>query len=231
MKKQLISSLLCFALLVVMFIGSTVAWFTDTASSVNTMVAGKISIRQDEVFEQNTVILPNVTIPKKVTVTNDGNQSAYVRTLFAFEDAADGSVLGMVGHDSPVTVTFPAEPVRFKVTIADEYGQTVSETCFTVGYYIYDGQLAVGDSYQCLNSITVRPEADSAWMDKVGEKYELIVLSQASQTTGLPDAPADALNTAFAEITAEKCAVWFEYVLKNTPGYLPGGCTMTVTAI
>ena len=233
MKKKLISSIVCFGLLVVMFIGSSIAWFTDSASSVNTMVAGKISIRQDEVFEQNSVMLPNVEIPKKVTVTNNGNQPAYVRTLFAFEDTVDGSVLEMVTAKTPdaVTITFPVEPVRFKVTITDEQNQTVSETCYTVGYYVYDGELAVNASYQCLNSIKLKPEADSDWMEKVNEKYELFVLSQASQTTGLEGGPVAALNTAFGEINAEKCAMWFKYVLEHTEGYVPAGCTLNVTAI
>lgn len=231
MKKKLISSVVCFVLLVVMFIGSSIAWFTDSASSVNTMVAGKISIRQDEVFEQNSVMLPNVEIPKTVTVTNDGNQPAYVRTLFAFEDTADGSVLKMVQHNAPVTITFPAEPVQFKVTVTDENGLTLSETCFTVGYYVYGDELAVGASYQCLNSIKLSPEADSDWMENVKEKYELFVLSQASQTSGLEGGPVNALNTAFGEITAEKCAIWFKYVLEHTDGYVPTGCTLTVAEI
>ena len=231
MKTKLISSIVCFALLVVMFIGSSIAWFTDSASSVNTMVAGKISIRQDEIFAQNSVMLPNVEIPKTVTVTNNGNQPAYVRTLFAFEDTVDGSVLEMVQHNAPVTISFPAQPVQFKVTITDALDQIVSETCFTVGYYVYDGELAVNESYQCLNSIKLKPEAGNDWMENVNEKYELFVLSQASQTTGLEGGAENALNTAFGEITAEKCAIWFKYVLEHTDGYVPDGCTLTVSEI
>lgn len=231
MKKKLISSIACFALLVVMFIGSSIAWFTDSASSVNTMVAGKISIQQDEIYDQNSVMLPNVEIPKVVTVTNNGNQPAYVRTLFAFEDTEDGSVLEMVQANAPVTITFPVEPVQFKVTVKDQNGQVVSDTCFTVGYYVYDSELAVNGTYQCLTSIKLKPEANGDWMENVNEKYELVVLSQASQTTGLEGGPINALNTAFGEITAEKCAVWFQYVLEHTTGYVPDGYTVTAAVL
>ena len=68
MKKQLISSVACFVLLILMFVGSSIAWFTDTADSVNTMVAGKISIDQTEEFDGTQILLPSMTITKKVTV-------------------------------------------------------------------------------------------------------------------------------------------------------------------
>lgn len=230
MKKKLISSVVCFALLVVMFIGSSIAWFTDTAASVNTMVAGKISIKQTENFEQESWMLPSDVIIKEVTVTNDGNQPAYVRTLFAFEDAEytdeqgqDLTVLDMVitqcVDNLQITipgVNAPGEKVQFTATLGTEV------TTFTVGYLVHPAALAVGDVFSNLTAVTLDARADNAWQEAVNGKYDLIVLSQACQTIGLGDDPAVALDTAFAAVSAEtgdKVALWFGYVLKHSDHY------------
>lgn len=115
MKKKLMASVFCLCLLLIMLLGSTLAWFTEETSTVNTMVAGNVQIRQyergadGETFLQNQKLLPAVihqltdgTIAREadglwvdahisneitqiVTVKNTGSQAAYIRTLFAFE--------------------------------------------------------------------------------------------------------------------------------------------------
>lgn len=220
MKKQLFASVACFALLVVMFLGSTIAWFTDTQSNVNTMVAGKIEIQQTEVFDTTTVLLPAVQVTKDVTVKNTGNQACYIRTLFAFEDSEDGYMLQML-QTAGAPIIIPGvtagyeeqEKVRFTVTHNGE------ETLFTVGYYVHDSALDVGGEIHPLTSVAVSESAQNAWTEAVGTRYELIVLSQASQIAGLGDDPATALNTAFHPITGEHCVTWFGYVLAHTEGY------------
>lgn len=86
MKRQLILSTLCLVLLLVMMLSTTLAWFTDSKTNVNTMVAGKIAIEQNEYsdtnhtvkFENNKyVMMPSQSIIKEVVVTNTGNQPAY----------------------------------------------------------------------------------------------------------------------------------------------------------
>lgn len=230
MKKQLFTSIACFVLLVVMFLGSTIAWFTDTAENVNTMVAGKISIEQTEVFDDTTVLLPSMKVDKTVTVENTGNQPCYVRTLFAFEDSEDGEVLKMImpACAAGVQIEIPAgeDKVQFRVKKDDKI------TTFTVGYYVYPNPLTHedgdNDQYTSLQSITLSAEAGNEWMDDIGDKYEIFVLSQAVQTTGLGDVPADALNQAFAPVDSEHCALWFAYVLDHNDEYTPDALTATV---
>ena len=219
MKRQLFTSILCVVLLVIMLMATTLAWFTDQTYNVNTMVAGKISIEQKEYsdadhrveFENNKfVMMPSQTVVKEVVVTNTGNQDCYVRTLFAFEDSADGAVLDML-TTTGATITFPTDAsgnkIRFTVT---KDGKT---TIFTVGYAIYDGALHEDDEFYPLDSITLKAEAKNAWHEAVGSHYEVFVLSQATQTAGLSTVPMEALNAAFNPISSDKCATWFGNML------------------
>lgn len=228
MKRQLIISTLCLVLLMVMMLSTTLAWFTDNKANVNTMVAGKISIEQKEYsdaahtteFENNKfVMMPSQTVIKEVVVTNTGNQPAYVRTLFAFEDSADGKVLEMLSTAGK-TIEFPTNKVQFTVTKGDK------QTLYTVGYYVHPEKLSHEDDKDditVLKSIKLADAADNSWQIAVGDDYELFVLTQAAQTAGLDklgkngvESPAAALDKAFAPITSENCAKWFAQVLGGT---------------
>ena len=218
-KRNLLTSSLCLVLLLMMLLSSTLAWFTDSKGNVNVMTAGKIGIDQVETFEQNTYIMPNVPITKNVVVKNTGNQEAYVRTLFAFEDNADGMVLSKLILTKPdsVQIVIPGvtdtnAKVQFTVT---KDGVT---TLYTVGYYIHDDALAVNGEKSSINplqSITLDGSATNAWHEAVGTTYEVIVLSQATQVVGMEsfNGAAGALNAAFDEITGTSCAMWFDAVI------------------
>ena len=66
MKKKLTASVLCLALLLIMLLGSTLAWFTDESGTTNTMTVGNVKIQQNETnasgaaFEQNQHMYPAV---------------------------------------------------------------------------------------------------------------------------------------------------------------------------
>lgn len=231
MKKKLILSSLCLVLLLIMMLSTTLAWFTDSKANVNTMVAGKISISQEETFVQDTVIMPNVPITKNVVVTNTGNLPCYVRTLFAFEDktytdknGVQQTVLGMLTATTPsgVVIDIPTGADKVQFTVTKTVGGNQETTTYTVGYYVHPQKLPHEDEdnrdvITVLNSITLNSEADNEWQIAVGDKYELFVLSQATQVDGLSQLGADgALNTAFAPITGDWCAKWFAEVLNGT---------------
>ena len=100
-------------------------------------------------------------------------------------------------------------------------------TLFTVGYYLHTTALSHEDDQDditVLNSITLKGEATNAWQTAVGDYYELIVLSQASQVAGLGDDAGVALDTAFDVISGASCAKWFALVLNGTVN----GTTITV---
>ena len=213
-KKQFVTSVLCLLLFFVMMLSTTLAWFTDSKTNVNTMVAGKIAIEQNEYsdtnhtvkFENNKyVMMPSQSIIKEVVVTNTGNQPAYVRKVL--------EMLSTAGK----TIEFPTNKVQFTVTKGGK------KTLYTVGYYVHPEKLSHEDDKDditVLKSIKLADAADNSWQIAVGDDYELLVLSQATQTSGLDnlgengtESPAAALDTAFAPITSENCAKWFAQVL------------------
>ena len=241
MKHNLLTSALCLVLLLIMMLSTTLAWFTDSKANVNTMVAGKISIEQTETDENGQpfvgskfVMMPSQTIVKKVTVENTGNQPAYVRTLFAFEDSNTVDVLKLINvDDSGIDanggividgITNGEPKVQFTVTRTVN-GEAV-RTLYTVGYYVHPTALSHEDDKDditVLNSITLKGEADNEWQIAVGDDYELLILSQATQVAGLDkegpngtESSAAALDKAFAPITGDWCAAWFARVLGGT---------------
>lgn len=56
MKKRLIASVTCLCLLLVMLMSSTLAWFTDTEMSHNTMTVGNVEIEQIEQYREDRVL-------------------------------------------------------------------------------------------------------------------------------------------------------------------------------
>jgi hypothetical protein len=205
-----------------MLMATTLAWFTDREYNVNTMVAGKISIEQTETDKDGNpfvnghfVMMPSETVVKNVTVKNTGNQDCYVRTLFAFEDSADGKVLSMLTTAGgaiviPGVTDTTVPKVQFTVT------KDGKATLFTVGYYVHATALAENEKINPLSGITLSAAAENAWHEAVGSHYELFALSQATQTAGLGNDAAVALDTAFKPISAAECATWFNVVLQTT---------------
>ena len=56
MKKKLIASVTCLCMLLVMLLSSTLAWFTDSEMSHNTMTVGNVEIKQIEQYRENGVL-------------------------------------------------------------------------------------------------------------------------------------------------------------------------------
>lgn len=239
MKKQLISSVACLLLCVIMFLGSTLAWFSDNSGSVNTMVSGKISIEQvitdaegNPFVNDKFILVPTQTVTKKVTVKNTGNQPCYVRTLFAFEDKVIDDpktvdvVETVVGYltlgdnkvvipgvtDTTDTTTVPK--IQFEVT------KNGVKTLYTVGYSICEQPLEANGEFVSLKTVTLQAAAGNEWSEAVDNTYELLVLSQATQVAGLDnlgangtESPAEALDKVFGDINGDNSGNWFGNLL------------------
>ena len=88
MKKRLIGFSLILMMLAIIA-NSTIAYFTDQEEAINVITAGNIKIELNEMmknengdliaYQNDMIMVPNTTISKIVTVTNSGNQDAYVR--------------------------------------------------------------------------------------------------------------------------------------------------------
>ena len=119
MKKKILAIGLVVALLAIMVVGGSLAWFTDEDQATNVFTIGSIEILQHEqqhvidangdktpdleAFENNKVLLPivNTADPaaddnyqdKIVTVENVGKNEAYIQTYVAVPAALDVGLL------------------------------------------------------------------------------------------------------------------------------------------
>lgn len=161
----------------------------------------------------NDANLANV-MDKMVFVKNTGTSDLYFRTIIAFEHP-EGTTFGdaQQGHD-----------IGFN---GNGYGQTGAAYKWTgtgtitvdgVRYAVYEalydaiangnGILKPGQtSHPSLLQVVMHHSLDNEDVAKYGETYDILVLSQAIQTEGFPDAQT-ALDTGFGK-TSEKAAEWF----------------------
>ena len=184
-------------------------------------------------FEQDQDLIPAPEdtydslnhIDKVVTVTNKGTLPAYVRTIFAFEDNKAGEYSaqmhalwnqginekkdsyeeGVAKADSEVK----AYDVVWMVNDDGSWMSYESEgVTYTIAVVTYAESLAAGaTSAPSLMEIWLDDAADNTFFDKVGSKYEIFAMSQASQVGEETD-PKTALDTAFGKITEENLKTW-----------------------
>lgn len=105
MKKKILALCLCAAMLSVVVIGGTLAYFTDTDDNTNVFTVGNVDIVLDEApvekngdkweadkdadrIQSNTyeLIYPGAVLPKDPTVHNVGKNDAYVRVKISMEN-------------------------------------------------------------------------------------------------------------------------------------------------
>lgn len=153
---------------------------------------------------------PNA-VDKFITVTNDGHNDVYVRTLVAFEkgslsDAKFDELLGISYYD-------------VGWTIASATNATIDGKNFQIVEFVFTGRngeagvLAAGDTTQAslcqVYLASTATNEDCKAIDATGEGlYDIYALSQAVQAEGWTDAQT-ALDTAFGDVDAANIATWF----------------------
>lgn len=179
-----------------------------------------------ETFEQNKKLFPMVdnredktanpvvdgyfdgrmanVVDKIVTVSNDGSEDAYVRTIIAFETATE------YVENTP-TVRRDGKEI-FNTYIGTLKGKgfqwlerntvKVNGTEYVVGVLVYDEALAPGaTSYPSLKQFFLSPEADNEVSLMFGTEYNILAVSQAVQAAGfepVKDADGNVTKTAAA---------------------------------
>lgn len=93
--KKIIALLLVIALTATVSVGLTAAYLTDRDSEANVFTMGNVEIDLTEDFEQGSELIPGVDIEKKPTITNTGDNDAWVWATIAIpavlDDANDAS--------------------------------------------------------------------------------------------------------------------------------------------
>lgn len=148
-------------------------------------------------------------VDKIVTVSNTGSESAYVRTLFAFEDTNGMfSKLHVVWHRQ---ADFPTQTTAEGTT---EYIRFTHEgTTYIVGVYVYEAPLAKdGITEPSMLQIYWDKSVTKEELAQVGSEYDILVLSQAVQAQMGELNAAEALDEAFGAVTpgnADQIKQWF----------------------
>jgi len=193
---------------------------------------GKLDVAYDDATNYLFSNERNV-VDKIITVTNDSEIAAYVRTLIAFElPVAPEGFKGEVLNGKYVDVV---NVVPYLITVAgegatagksytlpkEENGDyviiTVDNVAYLVTEYYYknDSKLAAGEeSHRSLTQIYLSSEAtndDAALLTGTDGKYNILALSQGVQTDGFKDAKT-ALDTAFGVVNAANATEWFKDV-------------------
>lgn len=151
MKKKALVISLAIALVAILSIGGSLAWFSDTTDTMqNVFTVGGIKLEQQETgadggaFVQNQPLYPVISetsvatdpnyIVKKVNVENIGESDAYLRTFIAVPTAIKDIVnldLDLTGW----TETTPATPVT----------QNVDGISYTIREFTYNTVLPAND--------------------------------------------------------------------------------------
>ena len=165
-------------------------------------------------------------VDKIVTVTNNGTEDCYVRTLFAWEmipvkDNA-GNIVdwespfdhGLVistqnsasGDGMPSWTYDEDDEFGLDVNKGDRVTFDMGGVRYMVSHYYYNDMLAANEtSHPSLKQMYLEPTVDNEWYAKVGEEYKVLALSQATQVQGFAADPdvfvyseaKTALETAF----------------------------------
>ena len=240
MSKKKIISLCLVVCLLATAIGGTLAYFTDTEAAKNVMTMGNVDIEQIEQerspagglqpYTQNQTLLPmggyeweevkvnddSISVladglDKIVTVKNNGNSAAYVRTIVALEagksedeaksmwyknlavsDNSDGTQV--IGEDNNLFVE-------------------IGGTWFAIVVYTYGDAIAAGtESVPSLTGVGLAPGTTQKDVASLKGDYEVLVVSQAVQASDMGDDAGAALDKAFGDVDATNVAKWFEDV-------------------
>lgn len=202
MKKKIVALCLCIALAVVAIGGATLAYFTDTKNVTNTFTVGNVKIKLDEKDITKTdgsrtengnayTIYPGATVEKDPTVTNTGENAAYVRVKVVANNVK--TMAGQLGQGVDLATIFTG----FDSTKWTRAGTpTVSADGETYTYvYNYNTVLAKGESTGALFTNVVIPGTIT---DMGDEPITITITAEAIQADGMKGAAE-----AFAKLDAQ----------------------------
>ena len=240
MSKKKIISLCLVVCLLATAIGGTLAYFTDTEAVKNVMTMGNVDIEQIEQerspdgvlqpYTQNQTLLPmggydweevNVNgdsisvlagaLDKIVTVKNNGNSAAYVRTIVALEAGKSEDEAKSMWYNN-LAVSDNADGTQV-IGEDNNLFVKIGNSWFAIVVYTYRDAIAAGtESVPSLTGVGLYPETTKEDVANLEGDYEVLVVSQAVQASGMGDDAGAALDKAFGDVDATNVAEWFKDV-------------------
>ena len=154
-----------------------------------------------KVFDSENVI------DKFVTVKNNGNSPAYVRTIVALEAGKTAEEANKLWYNN-IAMTDgigsfgTAEDNDLFVEIGGQY--------YIIVVYTYNAALEAGtESVPSLTGVALYANTTKEDIANFGSEYEVLVISQAVQAADMGDNASAALDKAFGDVNAENVADWF----------------------
>ena len=201
-KRALLTSVMALVMCVVMLVGTTFAWFTDTASTgVNKIVAGNLDVDivdgngdsldgktlnfVNKENQSNILWEPGVTFHTEgFRIKNGGNLALKWKMVVNKDSASTGVVEGSNGKAGmnlldviDFSVVSSKNENAPAVKIDEFVGHTAAETIDSVTYYIKGTmKTTAGNDYQDLTldgiTITVYATQDTVEFDSFDDKYD-----------------------------------------------------------
>ena len=240
MSKKKIISLCLVVCLLATAIGGTLAYFTDTEADKNVMTMGNVDIEQIEQerspngvlqpYTPNQTLLPmggydweEVTVngdsisvlanalDKIVTVKNNGNSDAYVRTIVALEAGKSKEEAKSMWYKN-LAVSDNSDGTQV-ICEDNNLFVEIGGTWFAIVVYTYGDAIAAGtESVPSLTGVGLYPETTKEDVANLEGDYEVLVVSQAVQASDMGDDAGAALDKAFGDVDATNVAEWFKDV-------------------
>lgn len=189
-KKKLIQLLSAVALVAVIGVGSTLAYFTDNDAANNVVTMGHVNIELDEPEfsaenENNTIknVVPNQTITKDPTITVvAGSESCYLRAKIEITELNDEQVADLLENTN----------------IGEDW--VLAED----GYYYYQNSVSKSNEDQTVDlfdTIVIPAE----WGNEVADMtFEINVTAEAIQADNFtPETDEAGVINGWNDITAE----------------------------
>lgn len=212
MKKKITALALVVAILAIAIIGGTLAYFTDTKTATNTFTVGNVKIKLDEKDPNGTAekprtetgatydsVTPGVAYAKDPTVTNTGNNDAWIRVNVTLSNAAAFKAAAAAHGVTDLATVFDGhDETKWTLAGIKDTSDDTTKNTLTYSYY-YNSVLAKDASTGPLfTTVTVPASFTTAEMKAIGN-FTITVTADAIQEEGFTEAAA-----AFAAFDAAK---------------------------
>lgn len=150
-------------------------------------------------------------LDKIVTVKNNGNSDAYVRTIVALEAGKSEAEAGSLWYNN-LAVSDNSDGTQVICEDNDLYVK-IGDTWFVIVVYTYADAIAAGtESVPSLTGVGLYSKTTKEDVANLEGDYEVLVVSQAVQASDMGDDAGAALDLAFGDVNATNVAEWFKNV-------------------
>lgn len=149
-------------------------------------------------------------IDKFVTVNNNGNTDAYVRTIVALEAGKSEEEANDLWYNNIAITDNTLQNEDSVVCENNDLYVEIDGTYYIILVYTYTNALEAGaQSEASLTGVALYKETTQDDIANLGDTYEILVKSQAVQAADMGDDAGAALDAAFGEVNAANVAAWF----------------------